>query len=80
MARRRFARWLEHAKITTALAAQRLGCSRTTVSLILNGHTRPGLELAAAIERETGAWDYGPIYCREWVRPDEAPEPASEAA
>ena len=41
-----------------------IGTSEATVSRLLNGKMRPGLELAAAIERETG----GNVPAVSWVK------------
>lgn len=72
-ARERFQEWLVGKKLTTAEAARRFGCSRTNLSLILNGHSRPGLDLAVAIERATARWRRGGS-----IRPAEWCEATSE--
>lgn len=63
----RLREWIEDEGLTQADAAERLGCSRVFVTLLLGGRrTVRGLEIALAIERETRSWAKGPITVHEW--------------
>lgn len=57
--------------------AQRLGCSKSFVSLMLNGRRLPSLARAADIERLSVDWPEGPIRATEWVSEAPATDPAS---
>jgi transcriptional regulator with XRE-family HTH domain len=49
----RLSAYLELAKLTDAEFAAKVGCDRSTIYRIRNGHTRPTDDLKAAIARET---------------------------
>ena len=51
---KRLQSWLDAAKITKAEMARRCGYDRSNFQRVVNGTLTPSLNLAAAIERETG--------------------------
>lgn len=63
----RFRDALKRLDLTTAQAADRLGCDRSFVSLLQLGRARPGLETAVAIEHLTMDLPGGPIRPRDWL-------------
>lgn len=67
--------WKSRRGLSTAQLARALGCARPTLSLILNGHQRPGLVLAAKLEHLTR----GTVRAIDWVDPSELTH-ADEAA
>lgn len=66
--RRRFAAWIR-SEGGSAVAAGRLGISRSYVDMIKNGQRSPGLRTAERIERATA----GAILMKAWI--EEAAEP-----
>lgn len=83
--RERFVRWLAWLGVSEAEVARRLDCDASYPRRIRNGERRPGIDVAAALERvtaeprEDGAvWPEGPIRAVEWVAVDHQPsvEPA----
>lgn len=59
--------------LTQAEVAKRLGVTQGAVSqLLADPDRRPRLALACAIERESGAWQHGPIRTEEWLKADAA--------
>ena len=77
----RFRQWTD--EVGTAAAAREFArvdgvkVAPSYLSHIRAGRRSPGLKLAAAIERASAGWAHGPIYCREWTRPEPI---AAEAA
>ena len=69
-----FANYILDSGQNRAAWADRLGVSRGFLSDLLNGKRRPGLDLAARIERETG----GAVKAVSWVA--ETPTPSEDAA
>jgi transcriptional regulator with XRE-family HTH domain len=50
----KLSQYLEQGKLTQGAFALRLGVTQATVSRLVSGKAKPGLELAVAIERTTG--------------------------
>jgi transcriptional regulator with XRE-family HTH domain len=46
--------WLSRSGLSSVAAAKRLGLTKSYFSYLLNGHRKPGLPLAVAIERKAG--------------------------
>lgn len=65
----RFNAWLADKELSSAKAAEILGCSASMVQKVRQGDRVPGLALALAIRRESGGWGQGPIQPSEWVVP-----------
>ncbi|GAB5541339.1 MAG: hypothetical protein SangKO_010990 [Sandaracinaceae bacterium] len=65
----RFNAWLSDKEMSSAKAAELLGCSVSMVQKVRQGDRVPGLALALAIKRESSAWGPGPIQPSEWVLP-----------
>lgn len=68
----RFRAWRASLGESQAEVAQRIGVHQTMVGFIERGERQPGVDIAAAIERETQGWAEGPILMSEWVREPEA--------
>lgn len=75
MAHERFAEWLDSTGWTQEEAAEKLGCSQSTISAVRLGDRRPGVDLIHAIERLSRRWVKGPIRTEEWVE-----KPSKKAA
>ncbi len=58
--------WLASECLSVGEAARSLGCSRPLLSMIVNGHRKPGRRVANMIERLTAPWIDGPIRAAEW--------------
>lgn len=58
-----FAAWIERSGKSYSEIGMILGCSRQSVSNIVNGHRPPGLALANRIARESG----GKVPTNSWV-------------
>lgn len=63
---KRLRAWLAWKGLTVTDGSEQLRCSRTLLSLIANGHRRPGRRVANMIERITAPWPKGPIRASEW--------------
>lgn len=59
--------YLAAQKITQRAFASVIGADPSIVSRLVRGQTKPGLELAVRIERETG----GAVPASSWVAPQE---------
>jgi transcriptional regulator with XRE-family HTH domain len=59
----RLAEWLQKSGFTGRQAARLIGMHYAHLSQVLNGHRRPGLDLAFAIEAATR------IDARDWIKP-----------
>lgn len=57
------AAYLKSHELTQAEFARRVGCDRSNFHRIINGRMKPSLDLAVAIERETG----GVVTAASWV-------------
>lgn len=75
-ARRRLQAWIAFLGETQREVASRLGCTQGHVSALLLGKRGAGLEVAAAIERESAAWPLGPIRAWEWTDDDDKSQAA----
>ncbi|WP_342657111.1 helix-turn-helix domain-containing protein [Sphingomonas sp. NY01] len=56
--------YMQQERITDAAMASAIGKDRSLVNRLRNGSVRPTIEVAAAIERETG----GQVPMQAWVR------------
>jgi transcriptional regulator with XRE-family HTH domain len=65
---KRLQSWLDAAKITKAEMARRCGYDRSNFQRVVDGRLAPSLNLAAAIERETGKT----ILAADWATPPES--------
>lgn len=71
---RKLAAWLEREGIKMYVFAARVGVGPSTITRLLNGDRKPGLELAGRIFAETG----GDVTQNDWIIPIN--EPSEHAA
>lgn len=62
---RKLAAWLEREGIKMYVFAARVGVGPSTITRLLNGDRRPGLDLAGRIFAETG----GDVTHNDWITP-----------
>ena len=58
--------WFESTGWTQSELARRIDCHHSYVRLLLREEKLPGRLIANAIERESRAWEHGPIRSEEW--------------
>ncbi len=75
----RLGQFLDELDISRSDFARRLECSDVMVGYVLAGTRVPGTGIAQAIERETAAWDRGPIRTEEWAEVDDQRRRARKA-
>lgn len=69
--------FLRQHRLRQSVFADRVGATQATISKLIRGDTRPSLELAVRIERETK----GAVPANSWVpEPAPAPETPNEDA
>lgn len=79
-ARERFCAWIALNGWNDMRAGAAIGCDRGYVRRIASGERRPGLRVAASIERLTRELVGGPIRCVDWFVEEQAKRPQRSAA